>query len=199
MCRWLYDCLRAIFNFLRNLCCCFAEDSEENGRLLTKSIHVTTSPLQAYCRNTFQNFQNKYLRSCNLEWKDLQVITNTVIILCPKKSRLQDDITETLNYFKILGQPKIMLIVLHYCERDIEPENLLTENRESRVSSFANIVYSDSEQCYDCHINGKAVKAIKDFIRSNWWNGHIMYYFIKMLTTHHTKEKQLHFIHYVSY
>lgn len=175
MCRCLYDCLRAIFNFLRNLCCGFAEDSEENGRLLTKSIHVTTSPLQAYCRNTFLNFQNKYLRSCNLEWKDLQVITNTVIILCPKKSRLQDDITETLNYFKILGQPKIMLIVLHYCERDIEPENLLTENRDSRVSSFANIVYSDSEQCYDCHINGKAVKAIKDFIRSNWWNGHIMY------------------------
>ncbi|XP_062582167.1 uncharacterized protein LOC134243947 [Saccostrea cucullata] len=130
-------------------------------------ISVTTSPSQAFCRSTFQNFQNKYLPSCKLEWKDLQTIENTVIVICVRTSRLEDDITETLNSFKITGQPKIMLIVMHYCERDIEPENLLTENRDSRVSSFANIVYSDSEQCYDCHINSKAVKAIKDFIRSN--------------------------------
>ncbi|XP_061176591.1 uncharacterized protein LOC133185418 [Saccostrea echinata] len=161
------QCCPTTSNFLRNLCCCFAaEDSEENGRLLTKSIYVTTSESQKHCLDAFRFFKNKYLSSCNLKIKDLRVIENKVIIVCPKTSRFQDDVTDTLKDFQIRGQPNMMFVVMHNCERGVMPENLITEKTDRRVTNFTNVLYSDSEQCYDSPINNEAADDIKRFIRS---------------------------------
>lgn len=58
-----------------------------------------------------------------------------------------------------------MLVVIHSCEEDVTPEDLLIELNDDRVTSFTNVIYSDSTACYDCPTNTEAAAAIKKFIK----------------------------------
>lgn len=59
-----------------------------------------------------------------------------------------------------------MLVVIHLCEPGVTPENLLTDLRDDRVTSFTNVIYSDSRNgCYKCPTNRQAAEDIKRFIK----------------------------------
>ncbi|XP_061176105.1 uncharacterized protein LOC133185060 [Saccostrea echinata] len=169
LCRCVLNFLRGIYNFVTSGSTnrFLPGDNGENDHLLPNTIYVTASVHHEYCRNVFNSFQNKYLESCDLRWTDDEVIDKTTIVFCPKISRLQDDIKATLNAFEIQGVPYIMLVVIHYCEPSLVPENLLNDCKDRRVTRFTNILYCDSKLCFECQTNKSASDEIKKFIQKN--------------------------------
>lgn len=59
-----------------------------------------------------------------------------------------------------------MLVVIHACEPDVTPENLLRYRPDDKVTSFTNIFYSEAmEACYRGFRNSEAAENIKTFIK----------------------------------
>lgn len=59
-----------------------------------------------------------------------------------------------------------MLVVIHICEQDVTPENWLRHRPYDKVTSFTNIVYSESmDACYRGFRNSEAAENIKTFIK----------------------------------
>lgn len=163
-CNCCFSCWQALISWLQS---CFSDDAE-SGRLLAHSeISVTAVSHQALCREILDSFLNKYLfQKQNINWHDGSVINGRSIVVCPKISRLTDDIKATLGALDIKGKPKIMLVVIHACEQGVVPENLLTDRPDDRISDFTNILYSEStNSCYDSITNSDAAQDIKRFIK----------------------------------
>ncbi|XP_062582169.1 uncharacterized protein LOC134243949 [Saccostrea cucullata] len=158
------NCFQAIAYWLQP---CISDDAE-SGRLLAYSeINVTAVSHQAFCREILDSFLNKYLfQQQNINWHDGNVVSGPSIVVCPKLSRLTDDIKATLGALDIKGKPKIMLVVIHSCEDGVVPENLLTNRPDDRISDFTNILYSESKNsCYDSFTNSVAAHDIRRFIK----------------------------------
>jgi hypothetical protein len=59
-----------------------------------------------------------------------------------------------------------MIVVIHACEPGVAPENLLNYLPDDRVTSYTNVIYSEStDACYDCLTNRQAAADIKKFIK----------------------------------
>ncbi|XP_056014728.1 uncharacterized protein LOC125673212 [Ostrea edulis] len=143
-------------------------DNRENGQLLAHSTSVIASYQQQLCRRILDSFSQIYLSSIrhSLNWDVLNTVNGKTIVICAKISRLQDDIQATLNHLNILGKPKIMLVVIHTCEPGVTPENFLRYLPDDRVTSFTNVIYSESmSACYNCLTNREAAADIKRFIK----------------------------------
>ncbi|XP_056014719.1 uncharacterized protein LOC130052780 isoform X4 [Ostrea edulis] len=162
---------RMVFDF-----CCFCvrpcssrlpEDITENGHLLAHSINVSAPLYPEMCKSILDSFSQTYLSSTreSLNWDTSNMVNRKTIVMCANISRIKDDIKATLNRLHIKGKPKIMLVLIHACEPDVTPENLLTDLGDKSVTSFTNIFYSESmDACYKCSQNREAAKNINKFI-----------------------------------
>ncbi|XP_056014726.1 uncharacterized protein LOC130052783 [Ostrea edulis] len=167
MCESCRNCWHAFCSFLYGWLPCLREDTE-NRHLLAHSISAIATCQPQLCQRILDSFSQLYLRSTtqSLDWDVSNTVNGKTVVICAKLSRLQDDIQATLNRLDVMGNSKIMLVVIHACEQNVTPDTLLMHRPDDRVTSFTNVIYSTStDACYDCLTNREAATDIKRFIK----------------------------------